>query len=64
MKEVKLVPTAVSYVVLETGVKVTLSEFKSVFRETAEILSENLLLVLDQTKLKKKLIGFSAYMQH
>ena len=60
MKEVKLVPIVVRYFLPESGVKVKLLEFKSVPGETAEILSEYLLSVLDQTKLKDKLIGFCA----
>ena len=60
MKEVKLVPIAVRYFLPKSGVKVKLLEFKSVPGETAEILSEYLLSVPDQTKLKDKLIGFCA----
>ena len=60
MKEVKLVPIVVRYFLPKSGVKVKLLEFKSVPGETAEILSEYLLSVLDQTKLKDKLIGFCA----
>ena len=60
MKEVKLVPTVVRYFLPESGVRVKLLEFKSVSGETAKIFSEYLLSVLDQTKLKDKLIGFCA----
>ena len=60
MKEVKLVPIAVCYFLPETGVKLKLLKFKSVSGEAAEILREHLLLVLDQSRLKKKLIGFYA----
>ena len=60
MKEVKLVPIMVRYFLPESGVKVKLLGFKSVPGETAEILSKYLLSVLDQTKLKDKLIGFCA----
>ena len=52
MKEVKLLPIVVRYFLPESGVKVKLLEFKSVPGGTAEILSEYLLSVLDQTKLK------------
>ena len=58
MKE--LVPIVVRYFLPESGVKVKLLEFKSVIGETAEILSKYLPSVLDQTKLKDKLIGFCA----
>ena len=60
MKEVKLVQNVVPYLLPESGAKVKLLEFKSVLGEAAEILSEYLLSVLDQTKLKDKLIGFCA----
>ena len=50
----------VRYFLSESGVKVKLLEFESVSGETAEILSECLLSVLDQTKLKDKLIEFCA----
>ena len=60
MKEVKLVPIVVRYFLPKSGVKVKLLEFKSVTGETAEILSKYLLSVLDQTKLKDKLIRFCA----
>ena len=40
MKEVKLVPIVCSYILLKTGVKNKLLEFKSVPGETAEILRE------------------------
>ena len=59
-KEVKLVLIVIRYFLPESGVEVKLLEFKSVPRETAEILSKYLLLVPDQTKLKDKLIGFCA----
>ncbi|XP_078495454.1 uncharacterized protein LOC144750537 [Ciona intestinalis] len=59
-KEVKLVPIVVRYFLPETGVKVKLLQFKSVPGETAAILSEYLLSVLDRTGLKEKLIGFCA----
>ena len=49
MKVVKLVPIVVRYLLLESGVKVKLLEFKSVPGETAEILSKYLLSVLDLT---------------
>ena len=58
MKEVKLMPIVVRYFLPESGVKAKLLEFKSVPGETAEILSKYLFSVLDQTKLKDKLIGF------
>ena len=60
MKKEKLVPIVVRYFLPESGVKVKLLEFKSVPGETAEILSEYLLSILDQTKIKNKLIGFCA----
>ena len=60
LKEVKLVPIVVGYFLPESGVKLKLLEFKSIPGETAEILSKYLLSVLDQTKLKDKLIGFCA----
>ena len=60
MKEVKLVPIVVGYFLPESDVKVKLIEFKSVFGETAEILSKYLLSVLDQIKLKDKSIGIWA----
>ena len=60
MKEVKLMPIVVRYFFPENGVKVKLLEFKSVPGKTAEILSKYLFSVLDQTKLKDKLIGFCA----
>ena len=47
MKEVKLVPIVVRYFLPESGVKVKLLEFKSVPGETAKLLSEYLLSVLD-----------------
>ena len=58
MKEVNLVPIVIRYFLPESGVEVKLSVFKSVPGETAEILSKYLFSVLDQTKLKDKLIGF------
>ena len=60
MKEVKLVPIVVCYFLPESGVQVKLLEFKSVPGETAQILSEYLLSVLDQKKIKGKLIQFCA----
>ena len=59
-KEVKLVPIMIRYFLPESGVQVKLLQFISFPRETAEILSKYLLSVLDQTKLKDKLIGFCA----
>ena len=56
----KLVPIVVRYFLPETGVKVELLEFESIPKETAEILSECLLAVLEQASLKKKLIRFCA----
>ena len=56
-KEVKLVPIVIRYFLPESGVEVKLLQFKSVFRETAEILSKYLLSVLDQTKLDWILCG-------
>ena len=58
--KMKPVPIVVSYFLPESDVKVKLLEFKSIHGETAEILSEYLVSVLDQTKLKDKLIGFCA----
>ena len=58
--KMKLVPIVVCLFLPESDVKVKLLQFKSVHGETAEILSEYLLSVLDQTKLKDKLIGFCA----
>ena len=43
-----------------TSYAIFLLEFKLVSRESAEVLCEYLLLVLDQTRLKEKLIGFCA----
>ena len=60
MKEVKLVPILVRYFLPESGVEVKLLEFQSVPGYTAEILSTHLFLVLDQTKLKDKLIALCA----
>ena len=60
MKEVKLVPIVVRYFLPKSGINVKLLEFKSVTGETAETLSKYLLSVMDQTKLKDKLIGFCA----
>ena len=56
-KEVKLVPVVIRYFLPESGVEVKLLQFKSVPRETAEILSKYLLSVLDQTKLDWILCG-------
>ena len=50
----------VRYFLPKSGVKVKLLEFKSIPGETAEVLSKYLFSVLDQTKLKDKLIGFCA----
>ena len=44
-------PIVIRYFLPESGVEVKLLQFKSVLRETAEILSKYLLSVLDQTKL-------------
>ena len=56
-KEVKLVPIVIRYFLPESGIEVKLLQFKSVPRETAEILSKYLLSVLDQTKLDWILCG-------
>ena len=56
-KEVKLVPIVIRYFLPQNGVEVKLLQFKSVPRETAEILSKYLLSVLDQTKLDWILCG-------
>ena len=56
-KEVKLVPIVIRYFLPESGIEVKLLQFKSVPRETAEILSKYLLSVLDQTKLNWILCG-------
>ena len=47
MKEVKLAPIVIRYFLPESGVKIKLLEFKSVPGETAKLLSEYLLSVLD-----------------
>ena len=60
LKEVKLVPIVVRYFLPENGVKVKLLELKSVPGETTERLRKYLPSILDQTKLKDKLIGFCA----
>ena len=60
MKEVKLVPIVVCYLLPEIGVEVKLLEFKMVPGKTAQILNPYLLSVLDQTRLKEKLITFCA----
>ena len=59
-KEVKVFSIVIRYFLPESGVEVKLLQFISFPRETAEILSKYLLSVLDQTKLKDKLIGFCA----
>ena len=56
-KEVKVVPIVIRYFLPESGIEVKLLQFKSVPRETAEILSKYLLSVLDQTKLNWILCG-------
>ena len=61
MQEVKLVLIVVCYFLPESGVKVKLLEFKSVSGETAGILSKYFLSVLNQTKLKNKLIQFCTH---
>ena len=52
-KEIKLVPVVVRYFVPDIGVKVKLLEFKSLPGETAEILSNYLVSVLEQNELKQ-----------
>jgi len=59
-KEIKIVPVVVRYFVPDVGVKVKLLEFKSLEGETAAILSEYLVSVLEQNGLKEKLAGFCA----
>ena len=59
-KEIKLVPVVVRYFVPDIGVKVKLLEFKSLPGETAEILSNYLVSVLEQNELKEKVVGFCA----
>jgi len=59
-KEIKLVPVVVRYFVHDIGVKVKLLEFKSLPGETAEILSNYLVSVLEQNELKEKVVGFCA----
>ena len=56
-KEVKIVPV-VRYFVPGVGVKVKLLEFKSLQGETAVILSEYLVSVLEQNELKEKVVDF------
>ena len=50
----------VRYFVPDIGVKVKLLEFKSLPGETAEILSNYLVSVLEQNELKEKVVGFCA----
>ena len=57
-KEIKLVPVVVPYFVPDIGVKVKSLEFKSLPGETAEILSNYLVSVLEQNSLNKKLLDF------
>ena len=59
-KEIKLVRVVVRYFVPDIGVKVKLLEFKSLPGETAEILSNYLVSVLEQNELKEKVVGFFA----
>ena len=59
-KEIKLVPVVVRYFVPDIDVKVKLLEFKSLPGETAEILSNYLVSVLEQNELKEKVVGFCA----
>ena len=63
-KEIKLVPVVVRYFVPDIGVKVKLLEFKSLPGETAKILSNYLVLVLEQNELKKKLLVLCRQLQH
>ena len=57
-KEIKIAPVVVRYFVPDVGVKVKLFEFKSLKGETAAILSEYLVSVLEQNDVKEKLSGF------
>ena len=59
-KEIKLVSVVVRYFVPDIGVKVKLLKFKSLPGETAEILSNYLVSVLEQNELKEKVVGFCA----
>jgi len=56
-KEVKIVPVVVRYFLPDVGVKVKLLEFKSLPGETAAILGEKLVSILEQNELKEKSLG-------
>ena len=54
-KKIKIVPVVVGYFVPDVGVKVKLLQFKLLGGETAAILSEYVVSVLEQNGFKEKL---------